>query len=116
VEDQTCIFCQIGSGARPAAILYETPQVLAFRDIHPVAPVHVLIIPRQHIADLSSLDESTFSVVAEMFQATKIVAQAEGVAVDGYRLVMNQGRHGGQSVFHMHLHLLAGRSMRWPPG
>ena len=116
MADGSCIFCQISAGTRPATIVYETPRVLAFHDINPVAPVHILIIPRQHIVDQSGLDDSTSIVVAEMFMVARNVADAEGVAANGYRLVMNQGVHGGQSVLHMHLHLLAGRPLRWPPG
>ncbi len=116
MDERTCIFCQISAGTRPATVVYESPRVLAFRDIQPVAPVHSLIIPRQHIVEPSALDEATAGVVAEMVLAARDVAAAEGVAATGYRLVMNQGAHGGQSVFHMHLHLLGGRPLRWPPG
>jgi histidine triad (HIT) family protein len=111
-----CIFCRIAAGEQPASLVFESDTVVAFRDIAPAAPVHVLIIPRQHIVDPSSLDETSAPVMADMFMAARTIAAQLGVAESGYRLVMNQGQDGGQSVFHMHLHLLAGRWMAWPPG
>lgn len=111
-----CVFCRIAAGELPARIVYETEQVLAFWDISPIAPVHILIIPRQHIQDTSMLDETTAPVMAEMFLAARDVAAREGIDDTGYRLLINTGRDGGQSVFHMHMHLLGGRKMRWPPG
>lgn len=111
-----CVFCRIVAGELPANIIYENDQVVAFHDVNPVAPLHVLIIPKAHIADPSSLDENSAPVMANIFLAARAVAAQFGVAESGYRLVMNQGSHGGQTVFHMHLHLLAGRRMTWPPG
>ncbi|GAB4569875.1 MAG: histidine triad nucleotide-binding protein [Anaerolineae bacterium] len=113
---QSCVFCQIVAGELPAKVEFETERVLAFRDINPTAPVHVLVIPKLHITDPSELDDATAPVVGEMFRVAHAVAEQLGVAGPGYRLVMNKGRQGGQSVFHMHLHLLGGRQMRWPPG
>ena len=111
-----CIFCQIAAGELPAEIVYETDDVLAFRDLNPVAPTHVLIIPRQHIQAPSALDAATAPVMGEIFLAAGQVAAQIGLTERGYRLVMNEGRDGGQSVFHMHLHLLGGRRLTWPPG
>jgi histidine triad (HIT) family protein len=111
-----CVFCRIAAGEVAADIVYENDAVVAFRDVHPVAPTHILVIPRRHIAGPSSLDEATASVMADLFLAAKAVAEREGIAAGGYRLVMNQGENGGQSVFHLHLHVLGGRRMAWPPG
>ncbi len=111
-----CVFCRIVAGAQPARVVFESDTVLAIRDIRPIAPTHILIIPKQHIVGPSSLDESTAPIMADLFLAAKEVAANEGISGAGYRLVMNQGAEGGQSVFHMHLHLLGGRRMAWPPG
>ncbi len=111
-----CIFCRIAAGRLPAAWVYESETVLAFEDANPVAPVHVLVIPRTHISDPSALDETTAPLMGEMFLAARLVAERKGIAASGYRLVMNTGRDGGQSVYHMHLHVLGGRRMSWPPG
>ncbi len=111
-----CPFCQIVDGRLPATRIFESETVLAFEDIHPVAPVHVLVIPRAHISDPSALDETTAPLMGEMFLVARRVAEQKGIAASGYRLVMNTGRDGGQSVFHMHLHVLGGRMMAWPPG
>lgn len=116
MTDPNCLFCQIVQRAVPARVLYETDHVLGFHDIRPVAPTHVLLIPRLHITDPEGLDENSLFVVGELFLAARAVAEQLGVADQGYRLVMNKGQHGGQSVFHMHLHLIAGRQLGWPPG
>lgn len=116
INEEHCVFCRIVAGELPARIAHETEQVLAFHDVSPVAPQHVLIIPKAHIQDPSGLDERTAPVMAEIFLVAGKVAADLGVDGAGYRLVMNQGADGGQSVFHMHLHLLAGRRMAWPPG
>lgn len=113
---ESCLFCRIVAGELPAQVVYASETVLAFRDIHPQAPLHILIIPRQHVADLALLDETTAPFMADLFLAVKAVIQQEGVAGSGYRLVINQGRDGGQEIAHLHLHLLAGRRLRWPPG
>jgi histidine triad (HIT) family protein len=114
--DNGCIFCRIAAGELPAERLYEDGTVLAFRDIRPVAPVHILVIPRQHIVGLADLDEATAPVMASLFLAARHIAAQEGLAEEGYRLVINQGVNGGQSVYHLHLHILGGRHMGWPPG
>ncbi|MFC1959214.1 histidine triad nucleotide-binding protein [Chloroflexota bacterium] len=111
-----CLFCKIVAGELPAKAVYESDTVLAFADIEPSAPHHVLVIPKLHIAGPLALDKTTASVMGELFLAAKTVAVQAGFAETGYRLVMNQGQQGGQSVFHMHLHVLGGRQMQWPPG
>jgi histidine triad (HIT) family protein len=111
-----CSFCRIVAGDLPSKKVLETERVLAFKDISPAAPTHILIIPKQHITDPQSLNTGTAPLIGDLFLAAKQIAEEHGLASSGYRLVMNQGRDGGQSVFHMHLHLLAGRRMSWPPG
>src|SRR5213075_243865 len=100
----------------PAEIVYEDDDVLAFRDINPQAPVHVLFIPKKSLATLNELSADNAAVVGKLFLAATGWAKQQGFADDGYRLVMNCNKHGGQTVFHIHLHLLAGRQMTWPPG
>jgi len=100
----------------PADIVYEDDQVLAFRDIAPQAPVHILIIPKKPIVGVSSADPEDQAVLGKLFLTARKVAEAEGLDETGYRLVVNNGRDGGQTVFHLHVHLLGGRQMTWPPG
>jgi len=100
----------------PADIVYEDEDVLAFRDINPQAPVHVLFIPKQAVATLNDLAADHAALIGKLFLAATGWAKQQGFAEDGYRLVMNCNKHGGQTVFHIHLHLLAGRQMHWPPG
>lgn len=111
-----CIFCKIAAGEIPAEKVYEDDQVVGFRDLNPQAPVHVLIIPRKHIATLNDLTESDESLVGHMHRAAAKVAADEGLAERGYRTLINCNAEGGQTVFHLHLHLLGGRQMTWPPG
>lgn len=111
-----CIFCQIASGEAPAQILRFTPEVVAFRDLHPQAPTHVLVIPRKHISSLASLEDQDAGLVGKVLTVARDLARELGIERTGYRMVINHGPHGGQSVFHLHLHLLGGRSMGWPPG
>lgn len=111
-----CIFCQIAAGERPAHIVYEDDRAVAFRDIHPQAPTHILIIPRDHIDGPAEASADNEAVIGHLAVVAARVAADEGIAAGGYRLVLNQGRNGGQSVFHLHLHLLGGRRMGWPPG
>ncbi|MCB1807196.1 MAG: histidine triad nucleotide-binding protein [Candidatus Competibacteraceae bacterium] len=110
------IFSKIIAREIPADIVFENDQVLAFRDINPQAPVHVLIIPKKPIATLNELADADAELVGQLFLAAKQIAADMGVAEAGYRTVMNCNRDGGQDVFHIHLHLLAGRQMGWPPG
>jgi len=111
-----CIFCKIARGQIPARIIEDGSDLLAFRDIDPKAPVHVLIIPRSHIGSLNEVDDSSAGLASRMLLMAKRLAAQEGIAESGYRLVLNTGPDGGQSVDHMHLHLLGGRPLGWPPG
>jgi len=112
----SCLFCDIAAGKRPAKLVWENASLVAFRDVNPQAPVHILIIPRKHIDNLNDLTGDDSELMGQMILAAKEMAGKEGVAGDGYRLVLNCNRQAGQSVFHIHLHLLGGRWMRWPPG
>lgn len=111
-----CLFCKIADGRIPSDRVYEDDEVVAFRDIDPQAPVHVLVIPRRHIESADALTAADAATVMAMFAAAQRVARALGVAESGYRLVTNIGADAGQSVPHLHLHLLGGRSLQWPPG
>ncbi len=111
-----CLFCKIVAGEIPADIVHETETTLAFRDINPQAPVHVLIIPRKHIATINDLTGEDREIVGSLYTAARDIAAAEGLADDGYRVVMNCNEAAGQTVFHIHLHLLGGRPLGWPPG
>ncbi len=111
-----CPFCHIVAGTRAARFVWETDAVVAIRDIAPAAPTHVLIIPRSHVPDALSLGASHAALLAELFVVARRVAEAEGVASSGFRLVLNVGTDGGNTVNHLHLHLLGGRPMSWPPG
>ena len=110
-----CIFCRVGRGEIPAEKLFEDEFVVAFRDIHPVAPVHVLVIPKQHLTAAWELDQSHGFMLARMFIAANSVATQTGIEDRGYRLVVNAGRDAGQSVDHLHMHVLGGERMGWPP-
>ncbi|MCA1799145.1 MAG: histidine triad nucleotide-binding protein [Xanthomonadaceae bacterium] len=112
----TCLFCKMAAGEIAPDIVYEDDAVLAFRDLNPQAPTHVLVIPREHISTLNDLDSSHAPLLAKMFAAAQKVAQTEGIAERGYRTVFNCNAEAGQSVFHLHLHVLGGRAMAWPPG
>jgi histidine triad (HIT) family protein len=106
-----CIFCQIASGKIPGDIVYQDKEILAFRDINPKAPVHILIIPKKHIASLDQLSQSDTALVGRMVAVASRLAKDEGVAEKGYRLAINCGKEGGQLVPHLHLHLLGGRQL-----
>lgn len=110
------LFTQIINREIPADIVYESDDVLAFRDISPQAPLHILIIPKQPIPTINDLRDGHAELVGKLFLAAATIAAEEGVAEDGYRVVMNCNKAGGQMVYHIHLHLLAGRQMGWPPG
>lgn len=111
-----CLFCKIASGDIPADILYQDDDVLAFRDLSPQAPTHFLVIPKNHISTLNDLTDQDAPLIGKMFLAAKTIAKQEGMADSGYRTVMNCNSDGGQTVFHIHLHVLGGRGMSWPPG
>lgn len=111
-----CLFCKMVSGEIKPDVVFEDDDVLAFRDANPQAPTHVLVIPKTHISTTNDLDENNAGVIGQMCLAARRIALDEGVAEAGYRLVMNCNAGAGQSVFHIHLHLLGGRQMTWPPG
>ena len=113
---EDCIFCKIVAGEIPADKVFENDDVMAFRDLNPQAPVHILVIPKRHIATLNDLEPEDERVVGRMVAAARDIAAAEGIAEMGYRTVFNCNEAGGQTVFHIHLHLLGGRAMHSPPG
>ena len=110
----SCLFCRIVNKEIPAKLVAETPECVAFRDINPQAPTHVLVIPREHVASLS--DTTDPALVGRLSLLAAQIARQEGIAESGYRTVINNGPDAGQTVFHIHLHLLGGRRMHWPPG
>lgn len=116
MTSQNCIFCQIAARELPADIYYEDKEIIAFRDIHPVAPTHLLIIPRKHIATANEFSEEDSALIGKLSITASRIAKELRVGDSGYRMVMNCNRDAGQTVFHIHLHLLAGRSFSWPPG
>ena len=111
-----CLFCKIVTGDIPASQVAESDRTIAFRDINPQAPTHILVIPKDHHPDLAALAAADGALLAEVAAQAHRVAEAEGIAADGYRVVFNTGPRGGQTVFHVHAHLLGGRDMTWPPG
>lgn len=111
-----CLFCQIVAGDAPADVVFESETAIAFLDINPQAPTHVIIVPRQHIRTINDISAGEQSIVGSLYLAARSIAAAEGIADDGYRVVMNCNAAAGQSVFHIHLHLLGGRTLGWPPG
>ena len=111
-----CLFCKIIGGQIPGRFVYQDDQLVAITDINPQAPLHALIIPRKHIATLNDLDPADDTLVGSMNRAAAALAKAHGYAERGYRTVFNCNREAGQTVFHIHLHLLAGRGLGWPPG
>lgn len=111
-----CIFCKIASGDIPGDIVYQDDRVIAVNDIDPKAPVHILIMPKKHIPSLNEIDDSNKDIMAHILTVAANLAKAKGVAEKGYRIVNNCGVQGGQSVEHIHFHLLGGRSLTWPPG
>jgi histidine triad (HIT) family protein len=109
-----CVFCKIGSGQIPSRMVLQDEEVFAFEDVNPQAPVHVLVIPKRHVATMNELQD--LALLGRLFHVANLVAQKKGIAASGYRVVSNTGRDGGQTVFHLHLHVLGGRQMTWPPG
>ena len=111
-----CLFCKIRDGQIPSKMVLEDEQCFAFRDLHPQAPTHVLVVPRRHIATLNDLVPEDEALVGHLFTAAARIARDEGHAQDGWRALFNVNRAGGQLVFHIHLHVLGGRQLEWPPG
>ena len=111
-----CLFCRIIARDVPASIVYEDDRVLAFNDINPQAPTHVLVVPKRHVASLNDLTAAYDSLVGELVRRAAAIANDRGLAAGGFRTVFNTNRDAGQTVFHIHLHLLGGRPMHWPPG
>ncbi len=111
-----CLFCKIAAGEMDADIVFQDDEIVAFRDINPQAPTHILIVPRRHIETLNDLAEEDAPLIGRLSLVARDLAASEGIAEDGYRVVMNCMEGAGQSVWHIHLHLLGGRSLGWPPG
>ena len=112
----TCIFCKIVSNETKATIVYRDERVTAFRDIHPVAPTHILIVPNKHIDSVGTLEPEDEQIIGHIFTVARKLAEEEGISNGGFRLVTNTGHHGGQSVFHLHVHLIGGKRMKFPMG
>ncbi len=112
----TCLFCKIIDKKVPSKVVYEDEHVFAFEDINPQAPIHILIIPRKHIPTTLDMTEEDNELIGRLFQTANKIARDKGVAQRGFRLVINCNPESGQTIYHIHLHLLAGRIMRWPPG
>ena len=116
IMSDSCIFCKIVSGAAKAEIVHRDEQVTAFRDIHPVAPTHILIVPNRHIESVGAVEASDEQIVGHIFTVARKIAHNEGIAGRGYRLITNTGADGGQTVFHLHVHLIGGGRMKYPMG
>ena len=112
----SCLFCKIASGEIPANIVYQDELVTAFRDIHPVAPTHVLIVPNKHIQSVSNVDMDDEQILGRLFIVARKVAEIDKITDGGYRAVVNTGAHGGQTVFHLHMHVIGGQRMKYPMG
>ena len=115
-ENNDCLFCKIIDKKIPADIVYESEDIIAFKDIEPKAPIHCLIIPKKHISTINDIDGSNSNIIGLMYEAAAQLARTFNVDKDGYRVVMNCNSNGGQTVYHIHLHFLAGRQLSWPPG
>jgi len=115
-ENNDCLFCKIVEKKIPADIVYESEDIIAFKDIEPKAPIHCLIIPKKHISTINDIDGSNSNIIGLMYEAAAQLARTLNVVKDGYRVVMNCNSNGGQTVYHIHLHFLAGRQLSWPPG
>lgn len=113
---ERCLFCRIAAGDIPAKLVYEDEDVLAFHDINPQAPTHILVIPRRHIPSLDEMQAADVEAVGRTIHRATEIARDQRVSDEGYRLVINQGEAAGQTVFHIHVHLLGGRNLKWPPG
>lgn len=113
---EDCIFCKIINKEIPASIVLEDDKMIAFNDINPQAPIHILLIPKEHFASLNDMPEEKKNILSHLLLKARQIAQEKGIAEKGYRIVLNTERDSGQEVFHIHLHLLGGRRMHWPPG
>ena len=116
MSSDNCLFCKILDGEIPAELIYESETAVAFRDINPQAPTHALVIPRKHISTINDIEQDDQAIIGSLYTAAREIAATDGIADDGYRAVMNCNEGAGQSVFHIHLHVLGGRQMSWPPG
>jgi len=112
----SCIFCKIFSNEAKATVIYRDEQVTAFRDAHPVAPIHILIVPNKHIDSVGTLEPEDEQLIGHIFTVARTLADQEGISKGGFRMITNTGVHGGQSVFHLHVHLIGGQRMRYPMG
>lgn len=115
-HDPNCLFCKIVDRKIPAKLIHNDEMAIAFEDINPQAPSHILIVPNEHISDIQSMKEGERELIGHLFFVARNIAAARGLDKGGYRLVINNGRDAGQAVFHIHLHLLSGRAFAWPPG
>ena len=113
---EDCLFCKIVAGELGTEFVYEDDRVVAFKDVNPQAPVHLLIVPRKHISTLTDLKDEDYELVGHIYKVANKLAEDNNIAEDGFRLVSNCGEQGGQTVFHIHFHLLGGRALQWPPG
>jgi len=113
---ENCIFCKIITGEIPASKVFEDEKIIAFEDINPQAPIHILLIPKEHFASLKDIPEDKKNILSHILLKARQIAQEKGIAESGYRIVLNTERDSGQEVFHIHFHLLGGRKMQWPPG
>lgn len=113
---ENCLFCKIIKGEIPCSKVYEDEDVIAFRDISPEAPSHILVIPKMHIESVNFITEQNSSIISKIFVAINKIVKEQGIDETGYRVVNNCGEHGGQTVMHLHFHLLGGRNLTWPPG
>jgi histidine triad (HIT) family protein len=116
IKMTSCIFCKIVNKEIPSKIIYEDEKVLAFEDVAPQSPVHILIIPKKHYSTILDVEETNAELIGHVFMIAKKIARQKGFAEKGFRIVMNCNTEGGQTVYHLHFHLLAGRQMQWPPG
>lgn len=113
---EDCLFCKIITGEIPSNKVYEDEFTFAFRDINPVAPIHVLVIPKVHVSGLTEISPKNSDIMKNITETSRKICEMEGLTSDGFRFVINSGEYGGQTVFHLHLHILGGRKLNWPPG
>ena len=113
---ETCLFCKIINREISSEIVWESEELLAFKDLNSVAPAHILLVPKKHVAGISSLKPEHEVFLGKMFLAAQEIARQEGISEDGFRVVVNNGKQANQTIFHLHLHILGGRKMSWPPG